>query len=162
MPANGIVRWIKDVERHSMKKEYQNEMGVEFIKRPTGYLALLRSIVEEQDKSLAESSYENVFKVNFANLEDFMEEYTNNISQGGMFVATQQVLPAESPVDILIMIADILKIFSIKGRVVQVVTDQMQQMHGLKPGLGIQLTSSLDLDKEVLVHYLSEMKTPSE
>lgn len=75
-------------------------------------------------------------KVSFQSLEDFKTEYTKNISAGGIFLKTAQLLDPNADIELTLFFPGDLGNVNIRGRVVRLMsmthpTDPDQQLYGV-------------------------------
>ncbi|MFH1017777.1 MAG: PilZ domain-containing protein [Pseudomonadota bacterium] len=74
-------------------------------------------------------------QVTFRTVQDLVAEYTKNISKGGIFLKTDQLLDPNAEIDLLMSFPNDLGDFHVKGRVVRLVsmshpTDAARQLYG--------------------------------
>ncbi len=75
--------------------------------------------------------------VSFDDQEDFEHEYRTNISNGGIFVATSQILDVRDRVTIELKLRFVRKGLNLKGEVVHVVGEELAAT-GATPGVAVQ------------------------
>jgi hypothetical protein len=73
--------------------------------------------------------------VSFRSVEELIEEYTRNISSGGIFLKTDHLLDPNAVIDLTMEFPDQLGDFLVKGKVVRLMslshpTDSGKQLHG--------------------------------
>ncbi|MCB0271965.1 MAG: PilZ domain-containing protein [Bdellovibrionales bacterium] len=86
-------------------------------------------------------------KVSFQTLEDLRTEYTRNISAGGIFLKTNQLLDPNADIELTLFFPGNLGNVHIRGRVIRLITmthptDPDQQLYGV----GIRF---MDLDPSI-------------
>jgi len=81
------------------------------------------------------------FEVRFYHREHFVKEYTENISHGGLFVATEEAVEPGSEVKVDLMIPDLARIWQVAGRVAYRLDAEKARQLDSPPGIGIQLTA---------------------
>ncbi len=69
-------------------------------------------------------------------MKDLVAEYTKNISKGGIFLKTDQLLDPNAEIDLLMSFPNDFGEFQVKGRVVRLVcmshpTDSARQLYGV-------------------------------
>ncbi len=74
-------------------------------------------------------------QVTFRTVKDLVAEYTKNISKGGIFLKTDQLLDPNAEIDLLMSFPNDLGEFQVRGRVVRLVsmshpTDSSRQLYG--------------------------------
>ncbi len=163
IPLDGRVRWAVD------KKQLQSrmvsdaivnfDMGIEFINRSDKYLDLLAELVSHFDENRRERRFEMILRVTFETPEEVYQEYTNNISLGGMFIATRNPPQLNTDVDVQLFLGDILELIQVRSRVVHVVSDEMAESTGMNPGIGIQFIKFHGDDETRFQKYIDELKS---
>lgn len=83
-------------------------------------------------------------KVKFKNADSFINEYTNNISKGGLFIRTSKPCQLRDKVEIILVMPDTLEEISALGEVIHVVLTGEASEH-TPAGMGIQI---LEITKE--------------
>ncbi len=106
--------------------------------------------------------YSTSIKVVFKSKEQFIEEYANDISKGGIFVATENPLPLESKIELILYLPDSSKEVRIVGEVVHVFGSEQARLLDNKhvPGMGVQFLQFEDDGKKVLEEYFTSLSTP--
>lgn len=89
--------------------------------------------------------YEATFRVRFRDEESFVEEYTKNLSTGGMFIHTKKLKDLGSIVKIIMELPSTGEEVEVDGRVVHIIDEEEAKERGLEPGLGIQF---INISKE--------------
>jgi uncharacterized protein (TIGR02266 family) len=95
-------------------------------------------------------------EVDFHTDSNFYTGFTEDISEGGLFIATYQLKPIGT------MVAFEL---SLNGQIVRAVgevrwvRDVREESHGVRPGMGLRFTQLEDADREVITAFLRE-RTP--
>jgi type IV pilus assembly protein PilZ len=74
-------------------------------------------------------------QVTFRSVKDLVAEYTKNISKGGIFLKTDQLLDPNAEIDLTMTFPNDLGDFQVRGRVVRLVslshpTDSSRQLYG--------------------------------
>src|SRR5262249_24936916 len=93
------------------------------------------------------SRVEGVFRVRYTSLDQLVVAYSADLSKGGMFLASDQLLPVNSTIRLLIELPGRGGELSILSRVVYLRDRVTAQRTGKTAGMGIQF---LDLDEEAL------------
>ena len=103
--------------------------------------------------------YSTTIKVTFKSQEQFVQEYTKDISKGGIFVATEKLLPLNSKVDLLLSLPDFPRGIGIVGEVVHVVgPEQGKQPGGSRvAGMGIQFLEFKGDGQKALEGYFKSL-----
>jgi len=157
----GMVKWVREFEpvKNFTKTIIRKpEMGVQFLEKPRQYMELLEGIIEEFTENRRDTRVEMTLKVTYDSPKKLYEEYTHNISMGGMFIMTTDVPKLNSIVKVNILLGDILKVIHAEAKVVHVVdTDTARKMSTL-PGIGVQFTHFKPGDKEALTSYINSLR----
>ncbi len=84
--------------------------------------------------------YSTAIKVTFKSQEQFVQEYTKDISKGGIFIATEKPLPVNSRVELIISIPNLSGEIKVIGEVVHTVTNDNTSVktYDRVAGMGIQ------------------------
>ncbi len=153
----GVVRWISDI-RYADSKNIKQFMGVDLIATTERYAELVENSVGVFTDKRIEPRFGKVYKVVFDTPEHLMEEYTQDISKGGIFVLTENPPAIGTYVSMQIIIAETGESISAEGEVVHVVSLDQAEMNGANPGIGVQFTSFPGGGKEVLEKFIQVLK----
>jgi type IV pilus assembly protein PilZ len=88
--------------------------------------------------------YEARIRVRFGSLEALIEEYTHNISHGGIFIRTRNPKKLNERVKVILAHPQSGEEMIMDGEVVRVVSDHESQVTGQPPGMGVRF---LTMDK---------------
>ena len=107
--------------------------------------------------------YNTTIKVTFKSQDQFVQEYTKDISKGGIFVATEKQLPLNSKVELLLSLPDFSRDVRIVGEVVHAVgPEQGKQPRGGKvAGMGIQFIEFEGDGQKALEGYFKSLDKES-
>jgi uncharacterized protein (TIGR02266 family) len=97
------------------------------------------------------------FKVRYEGFEEFLTEYTEDLSRGGMFLATRSFLPLNSIIACDIYLPGTEEKVRIIGRVAHVLTESEAQKRSRRAGMGIEFLDIPRDDADRLLGYLSRM-----
>lgn len=108
--------------------------------------------------------YNAIIEVRFKSKEQFMQEYTRNISKGGIFVATDRPLPANSKVELVLVLPDLPEEVKVTGEIVHTVGPEQARLagHGSTPGMGIQFIEFEGDGAKVLEAYFKSLSNRSQ
>ena len=151
--VTGEVIWNDDEHRRVTLRGFNSKMGVRIITSSPNYGVFLAHIVEGQTDSPSDRIQKTRVYKPFVNLQEFMDDFTKNISQGGLFVETDQILPINTYLEVRLFFGDILKIIPIKGRVAHIITEESARNMGIEPGIAVQLSGKINLDTDILSLY---------
>jgi len=104
-----------------------------------------------------DTRFDYAIRIRIANADFMMEEFTKNISKGGMFLkATLPYPPLNSEIKLTIFFPEGLGEFKTIGRVVYIIEEEEAARRKLDPGIGIQFLVADDVKKlEDLIFKLS-------
>ena len=94
-------------------------------------------------------------------LEDgtYRHEFSVNISQGGMYLESDRVLPSATKATLRFVLPNLDWVFEIHSEVTWVVkVTEEEKLDGKKDGFGVIFTSMDDKDAEKLATYLKNFK----
>jgi len=137
---------------------------VEFSERPKAYLDFLQELLElqESQSNRRETRFEKILKVMFDRPEDLLEQYTQNISLGGLFVVTEAPPSLNSMAEIHIMLPEIMKVVHAEVRVVHLIDRLTAERFGMNPGVGVQFIRFFEDDETLLKSYIEEIKNKAQ
>jgi uncharacterized protein (TIGR02266 family) len=103
------------------------------------------------------------FKVRFADALDFIDQYADNISRGGLFIETLDPPELERSVSVVLELPDGGAPISAAALVVHQVTFEDASRFGERPGCGVQFLDTSDGFHERIEGYLEKLaNTPEE
>lgn len=91
--------------------------------------------------------------VDYESQNTYLYDYSENLSQGGIFIQTDNPLKIGELIDLKFSIPDIEKVFQIKGEVRWV---EHQGNKQIPKGMGIEFKDLTEDDRELLKEYLSK------
>jgi len=97
--------------------------------------------------------YRVQMSVRFANATDYLQEYAENLSQGGIFVATSRSLELDEEATIHIDLPG-LGAYAVDCRVVHVLGEEEAAKRNRRPGIGFEIVSAPGGFREALSEYL--------
>ncbi len=154
----GVIKNAKRAEVGLSTSNNSNEMQIDLLEKSDSYLDFLHDILESDLENRRETRFDKVLKVTFENSDSLIEEYTHNISMGGMFIAGQQPLELNTQVEVRILIADIMKIIHAEAQVTHVVNPEDLGASGRIAGVGLQFMRFYDDDREALEEYVKRLE----
>jgi type IV pilus assembly protein PilZ len=103
-------------------------------------------------------------EVEFKSFDQFYREYSKNLSKGGIFIKSNNVLKPQTILEILLKLPGEESDFNILGEVVHVIEPEMSEAHGWEAGMGVHF---IDFDQgasEALEKYVAKSykKKPKE
>ena len=100
---------------------------------------------------------ETKLEVEYKNFDQFFQEYTKNISLGGIFIKTDKMLPAQSVLEIDLKLPGRSELIQLVGEVVHTIDPETAKERGWEPGLGISFVDFEELGKTALEQYVREV-----
>ncbi|HUT53371.1 MAG TPA: TIGR02266 family protein [bacterium] len=85
-------------------------------------------------------------EVEYKNFDQFYKEYTKNISKGGLFIKTDNVMKQQTVLEVSIKIPGTENTLKLIGEVVHVIEPEMAKAHGWEAGIGVHF---VDFDEGV-------------
>ena len=92
-------------------------------------------------------------RVRYRSLENFIEAYTRDISNGGVYVATTDFLPAGAAVKLELQLPDDGPLIAVIARVTHIIGVEEAKKHGREPGMGLRF---LDYEGVPVARKVSE------
>jgi Tfp pilus assembly protein PilZ len=84
---------------------------------------------------------------------DFVQLYAGDVSQGGMFIITDEPHEILSEIDVRLTLPETHQI-QLRGRVVHVMTPEMAEAEGRKPGVGVEFKNITPEMKQQIVQLI--------
>lgn len=106
------------------------------------------------DGRRAEPRVKAKLKVRFKNAESFINEYTHNISKGGVFIRTTQPRALRERVEVVLIIPEEETEVSALGEVIHVVTPDKATEY-MPAGMGIQIVELKKEDQEKIESFIN-------
>lgn len=97
--------------------------------------------------------YRVQMSVRFANAADYLQEYAENLSQGGIFVATSRFLDLDEEATLHIELPG-LGAYAVDCRVVHVLDEEEAAKRSRRPGIGFEIVSAPEGFRTALSEYL--------
>jgi uncharacterized protein (TIGR02266 family) len=96
------------------------------------------------------------FQVRFRTALDFVVEYAENLSAGGVFVRGAHRLEPLSEVEVELGLPGYGQ-FTVRGKVAHIVSPETAAMSGRRPGAGLEIVQAPDGFREALGEYLRRL-----
>lgn len=157
---HGEVIWSKDFCEGRAEDKSQGFMGVELSAVPVEYLKAvsdLRKRLEASPSRNPRERYEVFHRVRFQSGEMFLTEYTENLNQGGMYIATAENLEPGTILKAQLEIPGFGEPLKIKGRVAYRLDQVTAKAKGRTPGVGIQFLDLSTKVRDQLDHYVRRL-----
>lgn len=94
-------------------------------------------------------------KVEYEDLDDFLDDYTSNVSLGGMFVRTHEPLPVGTRFRLRFRVPGRDKAVETTGEVRWVVSEAEAAAEELQPGMGIRFDELSPPDRRAVERWLA-------
>ena len=103
-------------------------------------------------------------EVEFKSFDQFYSEYSKNLSKGGIFIKSKNVLKPQTILEIVIKLPGQDNNLNILGEVVHVIEPEMEAAHGWDAGMGVHFIDFEEGADEVLKEYVAKSykKKPEE
>jgi type IV pilus assembly protein PilZ len=98
-------------------------------------------------------------EVEFKDFNQFYQEYTKNISKGGIFIKTPNILKPQTVVEIFLKLPDLPTPLAIVGEVVHVLDPETAKANGWDPGMGIHFVDFKESAQQNLEAYIARKYT---
>ncbi len=97
-----------------------------------------------------------IMAVRFATAEEFVTEYAENLSVGGLFLRQGHYLEPLKVISVRISLPG-LGDFEVRARVAHVLDTETAKKYGREPGAGLQLVETPDGFDEAMMEYLGRL-----
>ena len=151
----GFVRWVSVPDRLEALSGLKSTMGIELVQRPEGFVNIVLEEFDRHHENRKQFRFSKSFKVIFENPKDLLDTYTQDISQGGLFILSPDSPALDTMVQLKLVISDTMDIINVEGQVVHVITAEMAESHGLNAGFGVEFTNFIKDDDEKLKKYIA-------
>lgn len=150
--VRGTVRWGQRIPPQ-LAEVVQPGMGVQVVSPPDAYFDLLVALAGAKTRR-AHPRVEARLEVRYFHREHFLKEYTENISQGGLFIATCEPFAVGAAVEVQLLVHDLPVPLPLGGRVAFRVDQDQALALGSTPGVGVQITRMDPRTAETLRAYV--------
>jgi uncharacterized protein (TIGR02266 family) len=152
---DGTVRWGLRVPQQLISI-VKPGMGVLLSSPPRAYLDFFTSLASSKIKR-AYPRVEARLEVRYYHRKHFLKEYTETISQGGFFIATEEPFERDAEVRIELVIPDLVAPLPVTGRVAYCLDAKQAAALGTTPGIGVQITAMDPKTDETLRAYVQRL-----
>jgi len=156
----GIVAWSKKSIKRKDHESKQGFMGIELAAVPVEYLNAVADMRKRLATSPARSTaerFEVFHRVKFKSGENFLTEYTENLNQGGMYIATDEQLERDTIIHTQLEIPGFKDPIDIKGRVAYRLDATAAKAKGRTAGVGVQFIEMSDRVRNQLDQYVRRL-----
>jgi uncharacterized protein (TIGR02266 family) len=151
----GSVRWGVRVPPH-LAAVVKPGMGVLLSSPPQAYLDFVTALASSKSPRTS-PRVEARLEVRYYHRQQFLKEYTENISQGGFFIATSEPFELGAEVRIELVIPDLAAVLPVTGRVAYRLDEKGAAALGSSPGIGVQITAIDPRTDETLRSYVQRI-----
>ncbi len=157
----GVVVWSRPMTKSLSGVPIPGSMGIELSAVPIEYLRVvadMRKFVLTHTKRMVPERFEVFHRVRFQWNGKTFSEFTENLNQGGVYIATEEPIEPETVLTIDLELPGHPGPLQFKGRVTHRLEEKIARETGRSPGIGIQF---IDLNQDVqayLQHYVCRLK----
>jgi uncharacterized protein (TIGR02266 family) len=117
-------------------------MGVQLDPPPQEYLDFFTRLMRQAKPPRANPRVDARLEVRFYHRDTFVKVYTENISRGGMFVATDEILEPGTEIGVDLVIPDLGSVWHLTGRVAYRLDAETASHLESPPGVGVEFTDA--------------------
>jgi type IV pilus assembly protein PilZ len=143
--VKGEIVWMVRSKK-TQQKISNSHMGVRIAWRDERFLKYIATLIEKKKNAdqpgaedRGEIRYEHRIEVIFEEMGEALQQISENVSRGGIFVCTDRPLPPKTEVSLKIVIPQIMEEIKATGRVAHIVDLRHAVKMGRPPGMGIKL-----------------------
>lgn len=133
------------------------DMGIMFTEANSEYQQYFEDLKGNFKDLRKDFRFEKVFKVVFKTPNEFIKAYTQNLSLGGLYIATEEPLEKDSIIDVEIDLIDIDEVIRVGGKVVFVADQKTAGRMGLNAGVGVEIIEYYEDSKQKFQSYLKQL-----
>jgi uncharacterized protein (TIGR02266 family) len=151
----GTVRWGLRVPPQ-LVTVVKPGMGVLLSSPPRAYLDFVTTLAAAK----TQRAYPRVaarLEVRYYHREHFLKDYTETISQGGIFIATSEPFERDAEIQVELLIPDLATVLPVTGRVAYRLDEKEAAALGTTPGIGVQITAMDPKTDETLRAYVQRL-----
>lgn len=151
----GRVCWGQRVPQ-GLQMVLKPGMGIQLESPPHDYLDFFSHLMKLSPLR-ASPRVEARLEVRFYRREHLVREYTENISRGGLFIATDEDFEPGSEIRVDLLIPDLATVWHVTGRVAyRLDAEQARQLES-RPGIGVEITDADPRVEEALRAYVERI-----
>lgn len=151
----GTVRWGLRVPPQ-LVSVVKPGMGLLLATPPRAFLDFLSALAASKAQR-AHPRIEARFEVRYYHRKEFLKDYTENISQGGLFIATDEALEPGTQVAVELVIPDLATVLALTGRIVYRLDEAQATALGTATGVGVQIAEIDPRTEETLRTYVQRL-----
>ncbi len=155
----GKVMWARKIPAEDPSSPPRG-MGVGIIRPPIRYLSFVKEFREQLAKTEGsrDKRFDVMHRVQFYSGSHFISEYCENLSRGGMYMATDEPMESGKVVKAMLEIPGFEKAIEVQGRVAYRLDAKQAEEIGRAPGIGLQFVDLSPEDTSMLSHYLKRIE----
>jgi len=96
-------------------------------------------------------------EVEYKSFDQFYKEYTKNISKGGIFIKTENILRPQDVLEISLIVPNREQPLKVVGEIVHVITAAEAEQHSWDPGMGVQFVDFEEGAHQALKDYVASV-----
>lgn len=152
--VQGRMRWAQRSPPR-LRGIVREGMGIQLLSPSAAYLDYFKTLTDSFAR--AEPRAGTMLQLRFRSRDEFVQQYTENISAGGLFITTDQVIERNTVVEIAMFVPDLAREISVKGRVVYSLDEAAAARFGYAKGIGIQIVELGEADRGLLDEYMAKI-----
>ncbi len=155
----GRVVWSRSGIYTNFSNDDARGIGVDLIAPRKEYLRYLEKLDEQDDLLNKRQETRNTAKhrVQYKSGLEFVSEYCEDLSKGGMYLATSALLKKGQMVFIRLELPDVSTPLEIEAKVAHTLSENESQAMGKPPGVGLQFLDLTPRSIVLLKDYLSKL-----
>ncbi len=106
----------------------------------------------------ADPRFEAVHRVRFSGDREFLSDYTQNISRGGMYLSTDRLLDKGAQIDVEIELPGVQTAVPLKATVVYRLDAAQARELCRAPGVGVKFVDFADPEREQFLHHIRRLE----
>lgn len=106
----------------------------------------------------ADARFEAVHRVKFAGDREFLSDFTQNISRGGMYLATDRKLAVGAEIELAVELPGMTDAIPLKATVVYKLDAAAAKELGRGAGVGVKFVSFTDPERELFAHHIRRLE----
>ncbi len=134
----GTVQWGLRVPQQ-LVSVVRPGMGIRLVSPPTAYVDFFSGLLKA-NTNRAHPRLEARLEVRFYRRETFLKEYTENISRGGLFIATETPFAEGTELTVDLVIPDLAAVWTVTGRVAYRLDAEQANLLATPAGVGVKIT----------------------
>ena len=154
--AKGIVKRSRKI-RPSLFPNEPMEMGIVIIDGNKHLKEMVQKLLDGFNERRARRRKEAPLQAVIGNVQRLLEEYTQNIGDGGLFVVTENPAGSGEVISVRIFLPTPFGEIRAECKVVHVVSAEEATMNGRLPGCGFKFVSFVNGDEKKYLDYLKNL-----